>query len=143
MRSLNYNIYQNINEDDYFFIEDKLIVIEEEMNALLKGIGWHLRSVKNTDGLAIDFTSKQSDFYGNMGILFDDNPRIKTFTFFVTKSFDEGFIRYFLPADIFKNKELDFFEKNVSRFVFEALEIYKKWTRADIIRLGTRVELGH
>lgn len=142
MGRLYYNVYSNINEKEYFAIEDKLVILESAIASSLRNSGWKISEpVRKSDGLGVDFIYKDLAFHGNMGILFEDIPNIQTFTFYVTKSFDEKHKRYFIRADIFQKKEFEYFEDNVADFVSQALEQYKAWSRYNIIYSGVTIDL--
>ena len=90
MKKLNYNVYSNISDAEYFSIEDRLIRLESAMAKTLRKKGWRLsETVINNDALVVDYIFKDSEFHGNIGIAFDDLPKQQTFSFYVTKSFDE------------------------------------------------------
>jgi len=144
MRKLNYNIYNNITDEDYFAVQDKLTLIESEMEQLFENTEWHLSTpVIKSDGLGIDFLITESIFRGNLGMQFEDAPGAITFNFYVTKSFDENGQRYFLRFYIFQNKAFDFFENSIPKFVNEATAKYNSWSKNDIVALGITVELRH
>jgi len=109
----------------------------------LRNQGWRLsETVINNDGLIVDYIFKDSEFYGNIGVKFDDLPKQQTFTFYVTKSFDEKRKRYFIRKDIFSKRTFEYFENNINEFVQQALEQYLSWSRYQIICSGTVTDLG-
>jgi hypothetical protein len=113
------------------------------MLKILKHGGWRLHSpVVHSDALAIDFVKTDSLLHGNLGIKFEDIPKKITFTFAVTKSFDENQYRYFLREDVFSDKGFDFFENKIAEFTDLALQKYNGWTKDDIVKMGTRSKLG-
>jgi hypothetical protein len=137
-RRLLYNVYSNISDEDFFYIEDKLAKIESQIAKILRNKGWRITdTVRNIDGLAVNFIYKDDKFYGNICVLFEDKPCKKTFTFAVTKSFDEKKKRYFIRADIFSDKGFESFEDNIEDFVAQALKQYEDWSRYNIIYYGT------
>ncbi|WP_295792718.1 hypothetical protein [Mucilaginibacter sp.] len=143
MRKLLYNVYSNINDDEFFEIEDKLVKLESAIARILQPKHWRLtNTVRNNDALIIDLTCRDGEFYGNIGVEFEDKPQKKTFRFYVTKSFDEKNKRYFIRTDIFSNKEFSCFENNINDFVFAALKQFDDWSRYNIIYYGTVISLG-
>jgi hypothetical protein len=142
MRKLYYNIYSNISDDEYFAIQDRLVVIEEELVALLKNNGWNLREhVAKDDGLAIDFFKNESHIYGSFSIVFNDLPGAATFSSGITKSFNENDIRYLKRHYFFKRKDLSFFENKLSKLVDRALRRYDSWSKEEIRHSGLQIAI--
>jgi hypothetical protein len=143
MGQLRYNVYSNITDRKYLSIEKKMMIWEYRMSVILLSLGWmKIKSVTENDALIVDFVKRNDFFYGNMGIVYEDRPDKISFNFYVTKSFDVDDYRYFLADDIFKEKEMDFFENNINGFTRLALEKYNSWNKMQVMSLGEKVILG-
>ena len=137
MRKLRYNAYQHIKEDQYLILFDRLLFIEQKVTPFLKSKKWNLKtSVTKTDGLATSFYCEDSQFYGSLSIVFDDNSEKLSFTSSISKSFDLPIHRYFLKHIIFEKKDISYFEPHIIRLFDEAIKIYDDWTKEDIIKYG-------
>ncbi|ASU36315.1 hypothetical protein MuYL_4430 [Mucilaginibacter xinganensis] len=113
------------------------------MKEILAPLGWRLHSpVAESDALAVDFIKTDTLLSGNIGITFDDLAKRTTFTFYITKSFDEKGIRYFLRDYILKNQEIIFFENRVEELTNLALEKYDAWNNYDIRMHGEKIKLS-
>jgi len=143
-----YNVYFNITDKKYLLIEKKMSIWEYQMAGILVPLGWRCsKKVTDNDALIISFLKDEEVFYGNVGILFEDEPEKATFKYYLTKTFDEKGIRYFLRHDIFANKKASFFENKISEFTKMALEKYNNLTKDDIVNFGEsdtlEIKIGH
>ena len=137
-----YNVYSNMTDGEFFNIEKQLTTLEHKMSQILLPGNWRIDvHVSQNDVLIIDFLKKEKGFYGNLGIRFEETESKDEFTFYLTKSFDENKIRYFLGLPIFEHKPLAFFNDDINSCVNKAIEIYNSWTKENIISLGETVEL--
>jgi hypothetical protein len=97
-----YNVYSNMTDGEFFNIEKQLTTLEHKMSQILLPGNWRIDvHVSQNDVLIIDFLKKEKGFYGNLGIRFEETESKDEFTFYLTKSFDENKIRYFLGLPIF------------------------------------------
>ncbi|ASU35237.1 hypothetical protein [Mucilaginibacter xinganensis] len=143
MARLNYNIYTHISDDSLISTSKMLIPVQSIIYNILKPNRWNqYNDVSTSDALAINFLKKESIFRGNIAMMFDDLPQRLTFTFGVTKSFDENGVRYFLRAYIFKNQEFSFFENRVEELTNLALEKYNSWNNYEIRMHGEKIKLS-
>lgn len=115
---------------------------EYAMSGILLNQGWKkpLPIIEN-DALIISFTKKKGNTYGNVGIVFDDEPGQITFTFYLTKSFDENNYRYFCGQHIFEKKDASFFAGRVRELTQTSIEIYHKLSNDDITNSGEKILL--
>jgi len=143
MKKLLYNVYSNITDREFLAIEKQLTTLEYKMSQILFPGNWRIDvHVSKNDALIIDFLKREKGFHGNLGIRFGETESKDEFTFYLTKSFDENKIRYFLGLAIFEHKPLTFFKDDINFFVNKAIEVYNNWTKEDIISLGETVVLG-
>jgi hypothetical protein len=122
---LNYNVYKNLSSEDYLTLEGRLVNLEKKMSDMLLPLNWALTCpVQKNDALIIDFIIDESPFMGNLGLTFDDVPGKSVFSFYVTKTYVEGEISYFVKKTLYKKKEIVFFESSISQIVDQAIETY-------------------
>jgi hypothetical protein len=108
-RLLNYNIYENINDETHLAILAELILIQRTMREFLRQYkGWGSKDVNDVDALKVSFTKKENGIYKNLGVSFDELSGAPTFSFYAAKSFDRKNFRFFLSKPIVENTSINY-----------------------------------
>jgi|GEM_PF-7116146 len=121
---MSYLIYSNITTKDFDQLHERIALLREPFELSLSGNRYKLTTRFLADVLGLDFTCKEGRYHGNIGFLFDDAPGLYTFTFYITKSFEENKRRHFKKIHIAEHVDLEFIENNYERLVKDALKAY-------------------
>jgi hypothetical protein len=123
-----YNVYKTINDAEYQELEQKLIILEGKMKDILTAHNFYITlSVAESDALAIDFTKQENNFYGNVGIKFDDVKDRKTFSLYIAKAVDIENIRFYRNEHLLANRALEYIRENILNILDNAIRIYNSW----------------
>ncbi|MDV6217417.1 hypothetical protein R1T15_23095 [Mucilaginibacter sp. L3T2-6] len=125
---LYYNVYNNITDEEFIDIRNKMTALEQKMSVMLNPLGWKLTMpVRDNEGLIVDFTIDEKEFWGNIGFEYVDEPGQPVFTFYVTKTYYLRTDRFFVKKLLYKNKKLAFYDQDLMKIIKDALKLYHLW----------------
>ena len=126
-----YNPYNNISSIEYERIDNRLNNIEPKLTKHLKRYSF-IRS-KKEDSLALDYIINKSGFWGNLGIMIKDIPDNFLFELYILKAYDDNSLRYSKTITFKDNISLDELEKDFIKLFSDAVSIYQKIEKSEII----------
>lgn len=134
---MGYMIYNTIEEDDFKELHDRINRLLHFFETYLSKYGFRLTSEADLlDILGLDFVCYGDRYNGNIGFLFDDKDIGDfTFTFYMTKSFDDKKKRYFKRHDLVVSVDLKFIEENYKDLLKKAVGAYDSLKDEDLTRV--------
>lgn len=134
---MGYIIYKTIGEEDFTKMHDKVYVLRSTFEEFLSARGFKITNESDlADILGLDFVSYGTRYDGNIGFLFDDeDPNNYTFTFYVTKSFDEDKKRHSKRENIAEGVDLKYIEENQIFLLNKAVEVYDNMKDEDLTKI--------
>ncbi|MBV4355994.1 hypothetical protein [Pinibacter aurantiacus] len=129
---MSYIIYSNITSKDFDQLYERIALLRQPFELGLSGNKYKLTTKYLADILGLDFTCKDGRYHGNIGFLFNDTPGLYTFTFYITKSFDENKRRHFKKIQIVEHVDLEFIENNYESLLNDALKVYSSLKDEDL-----------
>lgn len=98
-----YNIYRNINQDEFVQLKLMLNKIEPVSSAIMQMNDFYPNRINYNDVLALDYIHKDQNFQGNIGVKYDDEISTQdriAFKFYLLKSYDLSGFRYYTKESL-------------------------------------------
>jgi hypothetical protein len=135
MNEMNYIIYKNISESEFFALKERLDSIERINSPLMQMEGFYLNRRNYEESLSLDYVSERKDFMGNIGVAYDEaesKKEEKLFRFYFLKAYDFNNERFFKKGSLEKLYPIKGVEDNFMSLFRRCILLYNSITREDM-----------
>ena len=129
-----YSIYKNINENEFADLKNRFDQIERIVSPRMQMNGFYLDRTSFDEIVGLDYISSNNDFYGNIGVLFDDDKSydVKKFNVYVLKSYDKNGTRYYKRIDLSSGLTINEIEENCIKLFDECVSFFFSIKKEDL-----------
>ena len=130
-----YNVYKHLSDEDFKGLEAKLKEVEPTLIAILEKEGFSETSkLDENDALILDFGTEHVNYYGSVGIKYNDLPDSGKFSAYVLKCYDsaEEKRRYYKKELIQTDLTIQDILKDIDNIASRIIQTYQSWQQKDL-----------